>query len=214
MINPLKKPISQHFDDDWKFHVEQGPSALQAVQAGPELDPIQQQPEPEIIRTPGAELTEAEVVRICRAHFATFENLEAAAAHYGLTDGRLSQIQSGIYVGCPRVQLPLGIKRERGTGVYRWIDESEAVPVPPKKPAPTTGSKETLEFIANWIGSFDLIRRAPKPSCARPEAGDLKLRKQILGVISVGLNTRRHLLTVGEQDAEYLKNLEFIRGEV
>ena len=65
-------------------------------------------------------LAEAEVVALCRAHFATFGDLVAAAEHYGLTDGRLSQIQCGIHVGCPRILQALGIKRERG-GVYRRI---------------------------------------------------------------------------------------------
>ena len=67
----------------------------------------------------GETLTEAEVVAICRAHFATFDSLQAAADHYGLTDGRLSQIQTGIYVSCPRILRALGIHHKRG--VYRRI---------------------------------------------------------------------------------------------
>lgn len=69
---------------------------------------------------PGIPIDEQEVVMICRRHFASFENLQVAAAHYGLTDGRLSQIQNGIAVGCPRVLGALGIKRYRG-GEYRRV---------------------------------------------------------------------------------------------
>lgn len=64
-------------------------------------------------------LSEAEVVTICREHFAQLGGLVAAAAHYGLSQGRLSQIQTGIYVSCPRVQSALGIHHK--SGVYRRI---------------------------------------------------------------------------------------------
>lgn len=68
----------------------------------------------------GEILPEAEVVAICREHFKTFGTLQDAARHYGLTDGRLSQIQNGIYVSCPRILKALGINYRRG-GVYRRV---------------------------------------------------------------------------------------------
>ncbi len=69
----------------------------------------------------GDVLTTAEVAAICRAHFQTLGGLEAAAAHYGLSLGRLSQIQTGIDVGCPRVLKVLGIVRERSGRFLRAI---------------------------------------------------------------------------------------------
>lgn len=63
-------------------------------------------------------LCDADVASICRLHFSTFQNLEEAGRHYGLTDGRLSQIQTGIDVSCPRVLSALGIKRV-AKGVYQ-----------------------------------------------------------------------------------------------
>lgn len=66
----------------------------------------------------GEIISEADVVSLCRAHFATFSNLQEAGDYYGLTDGRLSQIQNGIHVSCPRILTALGIKRCRG-GDYR-----------------------------------------------------------------------------------------------
>jgi hypothetical protein len=67
----------------------------------------------------GEVISEAEVVNICREHFAAFGSLQAAGDHYGLTDGRLSQIQTGIHVSCPRVLKALGIQHR--SGVYRRI---------------------------------------------------------------------------------------------
>lgn len=104
--------IGHYWDDSWRRWLEP------ELEPEPERDSKPIQTSTEQVADPI--LTEAEVVALCRAHFATFGGLSAAAAHYGLTDGRLAQIQCGIYVGCPRILLALGIKRERG-GVYRWI---------------------------------------------------------------------------------------------
>lgn len=103
------QPLGHHFDDSWK-----------------KWQVPERRPKPEVVQALGPVLSEQEVVRVCRAHFATFANLTEAAEHYGLTDGRLSQIQNGLYVSCPRVQNALGIKRDR-SGVYRWISSG---PVP------------------------------------------------------------------------------------
>jgi hypothetical protein len=75
---------------------------------------------PAVIEPTGDVISEAAVVGICRAHFATFTNLQEAADYYGLTNGRLSQIQTGIYVSCPRILKALDIKRDRD-GLYRRI---------------------------------------------------------------------------------------------
>ena len=66
-------------------------------------------------------LTTAEVAAICRAHFQALGGSKAAAAHYGLSLGRLSQIQTGIDVSCPRVLKELGIVRERSGRFMRAI---------------------------------------------------------------------------------------------
>jgi len=75
---------------------------------------------PAPVSPPGVILSKTEVADICRAHFKTFGSVEVAAKHYGLSGGRLSQIQTGIDVSCPRVLKALGITRER-SGAFRRL---------------------------------------------------------------------------------------------
>lgn len=166
------QPLGHHFDDSWKAWLE--------PERKPERKPRAAAP----VEATGPILTEAEVIAICRAHFATFANLTVAAEHYGLTDGRLSQIQTGVFVSCPRVQNALGIKRDR-SGVYRWIGEPVHAVAERVEPAPEATPQHR------------------KPCRPRPHAGDI-VRKPEAG-ISVGLATRQELIV----EPDYLQGLKF-----
>lgn len=105
-MSGMQIKLGHYWDDSWRMWLAPARESLEAA----------------AVEEPGAILAESEVVAICREHFATFDCLATAAAHYGLSAGRISQIQTGKDVGCPRVLSALGIRRERG-GVFRRIGE-------------------------------------------------------------------------------------------
>ncbi len=107
----LRRPWRSHTDEELGITEDQDMTTAAPI-------PVRQHAE---WKPSGDTLTIAEVADICRAHFSTFGNLQAAAEHYGLSDGRMSQIQTGIDVRCPRVLKALGIVRSRD-GVFRRVE--------------------------------------------------------------------------------------------
>jgi hypothetical protein len=100
----------------WRTHTDEQLGIVEEQERAPVAPRQAAAPAP--AKPPSDTLTTMEVADLCRAHFKTFGNLQAAADHYGLADGRLSQIQTGLDVSCPRVLKVLGIVRER-SGTFR-----------------------------------------------------------------------------------------------
>ena len=114
-------PIRSHTDeqlglvdaDGVPAYVPPNPFNWPRATMGPARLPERREIELPAVEEPdlGDIVTPSQLAKLYREHFQKFESLEAVAKHYGLSHGRISQLQTGRFPGCRRVLADLGIAK-------------------------------------------------------------------------------------------------------